>query len=78
MPDDCSNCHKRCTHWCKGQPATNHSTLACDGEDAGHYFGSSPRAFPNASKGEPAILCGICYKLLIGRRGAALEARAGY
>lgn len=41
-----------------------------------HYLGESPRDFPNASKGDPAVLCGICFRLFRGHRGPALAERA--
>jgi hypothetical protein len=73
--DDCDNCQNRISGLCRIH-APGQGESACD--TAYHYLGSSPREFPNASRGDPAVLCGICFRLQRGHRGAALEERAGW
>lgn len=78
MTDDCSNCAERTLGTCPvhGVVLAGPFAVACD--SAYHYLGESPRDFPNASKHDPAILCGVCYRLLRGHRGDALRDREGW
>ena len=72
----CDNCESTLTRQCADMYARPHGKDC--GESDGHYFGESPREFPNASKGDQAWLCGVCYRLYLGHRGPALFARAGW
>ena len=69
--NNCDNCYDLARGICA---VHNGGDRPCDG--AYHYYGESPRDFPGASKGDPAVLCGICDRLLRGHRGAALRERA--
>ena len=77
MLTDCDNCRLRIgPQTCRfHHPGGGPKALACD-DNGYHYFGASPRRFPNANRGEPTALCGICTRALLGHRGPALEARA--
>jgi hypothetical protein len=76
MIAQCDNCESTITQTCKDMDAP-HRVGTC-GESVGHYFGESPRYFPNASKGDPAWICGVCYRLLRGHQGEALLDREGW
>lgn len=69
--NNCDNCYAVAAGSCA---VHNGGDRPCDG--AYHYYGQSPRYFPGASKGDPAVLCGICDGLLRAHRGAALSERA--
>lgn len=77
MLTDCDNCQDQigpgtCQEHYPG------SGMDQDCDRAYHYLGQSPREFPNAGKGEPVVLCGVCFRLLRGHRGPALRAREGW
>lgn len=76
--DNCSNCYAIVADACPVHSAGLASPFASNCDSAYHYLGSSPREFPNASKGEPVVLCGICFRLLRGHRGQALIEREGW
>jgi hypothetical protein len=71
--DDCSNCFERITGLCSVHGGGG---TGCD--TAYHYLGSSPMEVANAGKGEPAVLCGICFRLVRQHNRPALDARAAY
>lgn len=75
LMDNCSNCFALARGACPthGAGLAGPAGRSCD--ESYHYLGSSPRELPNAGKGEPAVLCGICYRLLRGHRGDKLQAR---
>jgi hypothetical protein len=56
----------------------SHRAGKTDCVNAYHYLGASPRDLPNASRHEPAVLCGTCLRLLRGHRTDELEERAGF
>lgn len=80
MTDDCSNCAVRTSGICPVHGAREGlaGPFATGCDEAYHYLGESPREFPNAGLHEPAILCGICLRLLRGHRGEALRDREGW
>lgn len=76
MLNDCDNCAERIGPLGCAAHGSPEPTQPCD--TAYHYLGSSPREFPNASRGEPLALCGICMRALRGHRGEELIAREGW
>jgi hypothetical protein len=78
MIDDCDNCAERTRGICPVHGTALGGRLAADCDSAYHYEGSSPSELPNAGRGEPAVLCGICYRLMGAHRGDLLRARAGW
>lgn len=78
ITDYCDNCHDLTRGTCPVHGTGLAGPHAANCDSAYHYLGESPRDFPNASKHDPAILCGICYRLLQGHRGEALRDREGW